>query len=63
MKNKSSHLENELLLNAKVKHSFYEAAKNAGVLRNGRPNRSAQDFGDLKKETNKNQCRKRCDIE
>lgn len=45
-------------LNNASKHSFYIAANNAGLLRNGRPNRSSQNFGDLKKETNKGECRK-----
>lgn len=44
-------------LNNVVKHSFYVAANNAGLLKNGRPTRSSQNFGDLKKETSKGECR------
>lgn len=44
-------------LNSKAKHSFYECAKNAGLLRNGRPKRASQSFGDLKKELAKKGCR------
>lgn len=50
--------KNKVDLNSLAKHSFYEAAKNAGLLRNGRPKRASQKFGDLRKETNKKGCRK-----
>lgn len=43
--------------NAKAKHSFYVCAKNAGLLRNGRPKRASQRFKNLKKEKNKKECR------
>lgn len=50
-------MKKKINLNNAVKHSFYTAANNAGLLRNGRPARSSQNFGDLKKETNKGKCR------